>query len=483
MISKRTIVAADLFCGAGGTSAGLRDACKTLGYDTELVAVNHWPIAIATHEASHKFANHLCENLDNVDPRKVFPGGKLDLLVASPECTHFSVAAGGKVKSDQSRASGWHVLRWAEALKPDAIIVENVKEWASWSPLDENGYVDPNFEKGSTFRGWVSALEGLGYTVEWRVLCCADYGDVTSRQRLFVMARRDGKIVWPDPSHAKKPDMFIKQKWRAAREIIDWDNQGKSIFNRSKPLSPNTLKRIVAGIEKFCPEVNEFLVKINGNTDDDCKRSPKSIEEPLRTITAGGKHFALVKTNFLVQMSGTGESQIQSTAQDVDDPITTIHGGKKHALVGLKPIILDIDNVGKKKKEGGYTGDPRYQNGEWVNTHCRSAEKPITSVVSKGKHCLVQPFLSKYYGQGENVYSVDEPVHTLTAKARHALIEPTIEEGLLDIKFRMLTNDELARAHGMGDFKFQGTGAEITKQIGNSVPRNMARALCTAQLQ
>mgnify|MGYP003133090012 CR=1 FL=1 len=463
MISKRTIVAADLFCGAGGTSAGLRDACKQLGYDTDLVAVNHWPVAIATHEASHSFAHHLCENLDNVDPRKVFPGGKLDLLVASPECTHFSTAAGGRVKSDQSRASGWHVLRWAEALRPEAIIVENVKEWASWSPLDENGYVDPNFEKGSTFRGWVSALEGLGYTVEWRVLCCADYGDVTSRQRLFVMARRDGKIAWPTPTHSKQGDMFT-EKWRPAREIIDWDNQGKSIFNRSKPLSPNTLKRIVAGIEKFCPEVNEFLVKINGNTEEDCKHSPKSIEEPLRTITAGGKHFALVKTNFLVKLSGTGDNQIKSTAQDSDEPITTIHGGKKHGLVQLEPLVVQIDNHSSK------------------GHNCRTTDDPISTVVSKGRHCLVQPFLSKYYGTGENVYSVDEPVHTLTTKARHALIEPTVEHGVLDIKFRMLTNDELARAHGMGDFDFQGTSAEVTKQIGNSVPRNMAKALCHAQL-
>jgi DNA (cytosine-5)-methyltransferase 1 len=433
MISSRTIIAADLFCGAGGTSAGLRDACKQLGYDTDLVAVNHWPVAIATHTASHKFAHHLCENLDNVDPRKVFPGGKIDMLVASPECTHFSTAAGGRVKSDQSRASGWHVLRWAEALRPEAIVVENVPEWVGWSPLDENGYVDPSYEKGSTFKGWVSALEGLGYTVEWKVLCCADFGDVTSRKRLFVMARRDGKIIWPTPTHSKDGDMFT-EKWRPAREIIDWDNQGKSIFNRSKPLSQNTQKRIMAGIKKFCPEISEFLVKINGNDEESIKHSPKSVEEPLRTITAGGKHFALVKTNFLVE------------------------DGR------LKPLVVQIDNHSSK------------------GHNCRTTEEPISTVVSKGRHCLVQPFLSKYYGTGENNYSIDEPVHTVTTKGRHALVEPSIKQGALDIKFRMLTNDELARAHGMGDFDFQGTSAEVTKQIGNSVPRNMAKALCHAQL-
>jgi DNA (cytosine-5)-methyltransferase 1 len=44
------------------------------------------------------------------------PRGALDILIASPECTHHSNARGGKPCSDQSRASGWHILRWAEAL-------------------------------------------------------------------------------------------------------------------------------------------------------------------------------------------------------------------------------------------------------------------------------------------------------------------------------------------------------------------------------
>ena len=459
----RTIVAADLFCGAGGTSAGLRDACKQLGYETDLVAVNHWPVAIATHEASHKFAHHLCENLDNVDPRKVFPSEKIDLLVASPECTHFSGARGGKPKSDQSRASGWHVLRWAEALNPDAIIVENVPEWLTWSPLDKNGNVDVRYDKGHTFKGWVAALEGLGYTVDWRTLCCADYGDYTSRRRLFVMAKKHGQIVWPSPTHSKSGDMFT-DKWKPARDIIDWDNEGTSVFTRKKKLSENTMKRIIAGIEKFCPEVQEFLVKINGNDAESIKHSPKSLDEPLRTITAGGKHFALVKTNFLVKLSGTKSEQFLSSAQSVDEPISTIHGGKKHCLIKLDPLVVQIDNHSSK------------------GHNCRTTEEPISTVVTKGRHCLVQPFLTKYYGTGENVYSVDEPVHTLTTKARHALVEPSIKHGELDVKFRMLTNEELARAHGMGDFDFQGNSAQVTKQIGNSVPREMAKALCLSQI-
>ena len=52
---------------------------------------------------------------------------------------------------------------------------------------------------------------------------------------------------------------------------------------------------------------------------------------------------------------------------------------------------------------------------------------------------------------------------------------------LLDIRFRMLQNSELARAMGFLDdetqYEFTGTVAEVTKQIGNAVPVNLAAAL------
>ena len=64
------IKAADLFCGGGGTSAGIYAAGDDLGLSVDLVAINHWSVAIKSHSYNHKLANHLCESLDNVDPRK-----------------------------------------------------------------------------------------------------------------------------------------------------------------------------------------------------------------------------------------------------------------------------------------------------------------------------------------------------------------------------------------------------------------------------
>lgn len=92
---------ADLFCGAGGTSSGLVAAAHEMGFEVELVAINHWPVAIATHSANYPWVKHVCARIEEVKPRDVVPRGRLHLLVASPECTFHSVARGGRPIEDQ----------------------------------------------------------------------------------------------------------------------------------------------------------------------------------------------------------------------------------------------------------------------------------------------------------------------------------------------------------------------------------------------
>lgn len=272
-----TIVAADLFCGAGGSSTGLALAAESAGRGLDLTAVNHWDRAIETHSANHPGARHLCHGLDGVDPRKVI-GRKLDLLIASPECTHHSNARGGKPCEDQSRSTAWHVIRWADALRPRFVLVENVQEFTTWGPLSEKG--KPLVKrKGETFQAWAQALRSLGYVVDWRVLNAADYGAATSRQRLFVMARRGrGAMPWPDPTHARETvvDLFgRRERWRAAREVIDWTLPFPTLDDRKRPLSARTIRKIESGLKSS----QAFLVPYN-RTSTIC-----SIDEPLRTLT------------------------------------------------------------------------------------------------------------------------------------------------------------------------------------------------------
>lgn len=176
----RTIYAADLFCGAGGASVGLRRACEALGLGLDLVAVNHWPTAVQTHMLNHPGVRHLCEAVERVNPRDAVPGGRLNLLMAGPSCVHHSRARGGRPVNEQDRASAFCILRWVTELQVDTVLVENVSEFASWGPVGANGRPLKR-RKGELFRAWVNALEAANYRVEWRVINAANYGDPTTR--------------------------------------------------------------------------------------------------------------------------------------------------------------------------------------------------------------------------------------------------------------------------------------------------------------
>ena len=410
---SRVLRAADLFCGAGGSSTGLMQIAESLGVRVDLTAVNHWPTAIETHATNHPGARHVCATIDSIDPRKV-TGGALDLLWASPECTHHSTARGGKPISDQSRATAWCVTRWAEALRPKWIIVENVPEFQTWGPLGANDRPLAS-RKGETFAAWVGALTSLGYRVDCRVLNAADYGAATSRRRLFVVARLDGgargrgPMLWPERTHAPQGTTSLFgtcQPWRAAREIIDWSDEGRSIFGRTRPLAARTLERIAAGARKFW---NVDLVP------------------------------------FLIHMEHGGREL------GVDRPIPTITTAKGGAFGVVQPFLI----------------------GQQSGATARPVDQPAPTVSTSGAIALVEPFLVSFYGNG-GAQSVGVPLPTVTTHDRFGLVEPSA----LDIRFRMLRPHELAAAMGFPrGYQFAGTRTDAVRQIGNAVEVHQAAAL------
>ena len=173
------IIAVDLFCGAGGFSEGLRQACADLGYDLKHAAINHWEPAIETHERNHPDADQYHSKVEQLHPPTVVQDlvdedlndihqadVSVDLLLAGPECTHFSNARGGKPVNEQKRMSPWQVLDWLEKLDVEAFVIENVGEIQSWGPV-ENG--EPTRD-GTVFEAWINALNQLGYSVDWTTL-------------------------------------------------------------------------------------------------------------------------------------------------------------------------------------------------------------------------------------------------------------------------------------------------------------------------
>lgn len=418
-----SLVFADLFCGAGGATTGVLQAAARLGIPVrDGVAINHWPTAVETHTTNHPRIRHLCEAIERVDPTVAVPGGRLDLLWASPECTHHSVARGGRPRQNQSRAGASHVLTWLDKLRVSNLIVENVREFEDWGPLNENGYPIQRL-KGASFRAFIQSIQARNYRVEHRVLNAADYGDATTRRRLFIVARKmPARITWPEPSHGRDADLFSSTApYRTARQIIDWSDKGKALSQRRRPLASCTMRRISEGLRRFC-----------------------------------GIPFVLG------QQSG-------GAARPVDEPIPTITCGGAIAL--CQPFLVKMDHTGE---DGDRLAAPR------------SVDEPVPTVVTKQNLGLVTPFLTKYYGTATAV-SVDEPLDTVTTKDRHLLVIPKLEDAppaqRLEIFFRLLRPDELARAHSFpADYQFAGTKADAVKQIGNSNPVGLTAALTAAVL-
>lgn len=490
------ILCADLFCGGGGTSTGMINAFKRAGVNFQLIGVNHWEIAIETNKLNHPFEKLYCSTVQNVKPRDAVPSGRLHFLWASPECTNHSRAKGGRPKDEQSRATAWDILKWAQELYIDRIYIENVIEFLEWGPIDSKGRPMAS-KKGETFRAFVAALESLGYHVDWQAMNAADFGAPTSRVRLIIQAVRGrGKIVWPDPTHAKEPGMFGEKPWRSAREIIDWSIPGKSIFARKKPLAENTIRRIESGIRKYWGEWAEpFLAILRGTKGSQCRASVRRLNEPLPTVSAGGVHAGIVEP-FLVRYNG-GDDRHHS----INEPVPVLDCSNRYGMV--EPLIVDMSHPSESGNSRVTScGDPvrtitTRNNMALVEPlfipqqsagTVKPVSNPLPTVAAAGAISIVEPFMVKFYGNEHGAESLKDPIDTICTKDRFGLVRGYLVEFngaryVLDIRFRMLQPHELAKGMGFpDDYKFAGKKKDQVKQIGNAVSPNLSEALIYSAL-
>lgn len=317
----------DLFAGAGGTSTGLAMAAERLGLKIRLTAINHWRTAIETHSQNHPWADHVEAVLEeNTNPRKLVPMGSIDGLVASPECTEHSIAKGDKEIDDQRRASAMAVLRFVECLQPKRVLIENVRQFREWGPIHPVTKKKIKSRTGEIYRSYIAMLRAFGYTVEERIVNCADYGDPTTRHRLFIMATLGARRpAWPFPTHDAAT-------WRTASGIVNLDDMGPSIFARKPALVPRTMERIFYGLEKFCSkELRPFIVVLRNN------QSAVSLDSPVPTITAGGRHAALCQPIIIPQHA-------PGRVRTISEPLPTITATSRG--IGLAQFIFKYYSSG-----------------------------------------------------------------------------------------------------------------------------------------
>lgn len=193
------ILGADLFSGAGGLSLGLTDA----GIEVVL-GVDHYDYAVQTHAAHFPglsvdwdLAN--AEDVERVASLIVECG--IDILAGGPPCQPFSragrsgirklVELGERDPHDRRRDLWRAYLEVVTLARPRAVIMENVPDMA----LDNEMFI---------LRSMIEELELLGYSVETKVVEAWRYGIPQIRQRLILVALRDGvKFTWPEESESK----------------------------------------------------------------------------------------------------------------------------------------------------------------------------------------------------------------------------------------------------------------------------------------
>lgn len=521
----------DNFAGGGGASTGIEMA---IGRSVD-IAINHDPDAIAMHKANHPHTKHYCEDVWRVDPVEACEGDPVALAWFSPDCKHFSRAKGGKPVDKNIRGLAWVAVKWALAVRPRILMLENVPEIRTWCPLGADN--KPIKERtGETFRGFILALstglpewhpaykemcealsiepnseeakrlqKGLGYKVQYRTLKSCDYGAPTTRKRFYLIARCDGKrIVWAEPTHAPRDSEAVKQglklPYRTAADCIDWTIPAKSIFERDKPLAENTMRRIARGIQKFVIDNPEpFIVPIGYGERKGQAPRVNGIDEPLGTVVSSNKHY-LVAPSLIQYHSETAKDEVRG--QELDEPLMTVDTTPRYAL----SVAHIMKNYGGGYKGAGSAADAPLgtvtgiDHNSLVTAHIMTmrknmdgqpVDKPLSTVSCSGAHhAEVQAFLVKYFSTGA-AKSVNEPLDTITTKDRFALVTIHGEEYIItDIKMRMLQPRELFNAQGFPedyiiDRDADGHPYTKTKQVarcGNAVTPQVPAALVKANL-
>ncbi len=432
LFGKELVV--DLFAGGGGASLGIARA-----YRHPDVAVNHNAIAIAVHEANHPETAHYVADVFEVEPCMATGGQPVAVLWASPDCRHHSKAKGGKPRSKKIRGLAWVVTKWAAAVRPRIICLENVEEFADWGPLLPNGQPCPA-RKGMTFRRWKKQLENLGYKVEHRELVAADYGVPTIRKRLYLVARCDGRpIVWPVATHHRTGAGGLP-RWNGAAGCIDFDLPAQSIFDRKKQLADNTQRRIAKGLWRYVLNCSTpFIVPLRGTSNS--HTSTHSIDAPLSTVAAGGTHHALLSPVIV----GCGGRAGQSPPRPATEPTQTITAKADSCVAGavLAPFLTEHANGSTQRvfdaQEPLRTQVAQVKGGHFAlvaphmvtigygerpgqQARAQDITAPTGTVVASNKHAVVAAHLTAF---GENAQGSDlrEPVQTVLAgAARYGMV-------------------------------------------------------------
>lgn len=458
----------DSFAGGGGASTGIEMAT---GHPVD-IAINHNEAAILMHRRNHPFTEHYREDIWQVDPKTATRGRHVRHAWFSPDCKHFSRAKGAALVDKKIRGLAWVVLKWAHDVRPDVIMLENVPEFVTWGPVRKGKPIKAR--SGETFRKWIRQLHELGYKIETRKLCAADYGAPTIRTRFYLIARCDGQpIVFPERTHAPIDSAEVKsgkcKPWRSAAEVIDFSLPAPSIFatkkqikdqygvNAMRPLKENTLRRIARGLDKFVIKSGEpFIVPVGYGENKGQLPRVHDMKEPLSTVVSSTKQYVCdpLMTPYHMHnhsnahgtdmrdpvntITGTGaqmmispvlcQHKFQNSAQDIRSPLSTITSVGAHEVASplMTPYVMS-NNTGNAPHGAldplptQTTGDRNYVSAAWLTQyfggegHYHSVEEPLATITTMEREGVTLAHLAHFKGQDKGQHPLD-PLRTVTAQ-------------------------------------------------------------------
>ena len=469
------ITVTDQFCGAGGSSQGVRNVSKKIGGGVEVkLALNHWKLAIETHNTNFPDTLHDCTDIQACDPRR-YPS--TDILITSPECTNHSLAKGKKRKSrtdlftqldegeERSRATMWDVPRFAEYHRYELIIVENVVDARYWVMWDS----------------WLMAMHSLGYNHK-----CVYYNSMhahptpQSRDRIYVVFWKKGNKApnlelrpigycvkcskdtetfqsWKKPNihwgkyrqqyvyRCPSCSEVVEPYYYSAFNCIDWTIPGTRIGDREKlgmkELSQNTISRINFGREKFWNQPQIISPRYTSGLGS---RVKSAINEELPTQPGDQSHALLnpiITTTGYPPLLTSKEYDVknQRVRNVIDDPYFT---QSTHQNIGVvMPFI--VGNKGESKSR---------------SVHALITDKSFRS------------FLANYYGTGHTITSMTEAARTFSTNDRAALVTEGRTPRLEDCYYRMLLAHEIQLGMAFdADYIVKGNSKQKVKQLGNAV--------------
>lgn len=177
-----TLNVLDLFCGAGGLSYGFESA----GFNV-LLGIDSDAKALETYELNHKGAKSICGDITQIEYEKdikpLLGGKRIDVIIGGPPCQGMSLS--GPRKFDDPRNKLYlSYIRLVKEIQPKAFVIENVPGLVT---LFDGQIKDSIIEK----------FTQMGYRIQYRTLCAADYGVPQSRKRVVFVGTKVGEFHYP----------------------------------------------------------------------------------------------------------------------------------------------------------------------------------------------------------------------------------------------------------------------------------------------